>query len=145
MRHADAGVARRCAGADAKRRLTAAGTRAARTYARALRRRAPAISAILTSPLPRARATAAIVARVYGITPTVAAALAPAQARVRLVRRLRRVAHGTVLAVGHDPDLSALATWLIAGPARPLAKSASCALALRQWRAGGARLLWWWD
>lgn len=148
MRHADAGVARKSAAADANRRLTAAGTRAARQRARALKRDIAAFDAIVTSPLPRAAETAAIVARVYRDQPTILAALAPARPRAGLVRGLRQLRAGTVLAVGHEPDLGRLVSWLLAGRRRAftaLPKGGCCALSLRDWRAGGARLLWLWN
>lgn len=147
MRHADAGAARTSATADAARRLSAAGIRAARGRARALRRHVDAVDTILTSPLPRAAETAAIVARAYRVQPTVLAALAPGAARAALLQDLRRGRGGTLIVVGHEPDLSRLACWLLAGPRHAfiaLAKAGCCALSLRQWRARGAELLWLW-
>lgn len=148
MRHADAGVARKSAAADASRRLTLAGTRAARLRARALKRNIGTFAAIVTSPLPRAAETAAIVARAYREQPTILAALSPAQPHARLVRDLRQLRAGVILAVGHEPDLGRLASWLLAGRRQSfveLTKAGCCALSLRAWRAGGARLLWLWN
>lgn len=147
MRHADAGAARKSAATDAARRLTANGTRAARLRAGELKRHIPAFDAILTSPLARAAETAAIVARAYRRKPVTLSALAPAQPRAQLVHGLRQVQACAILAVGHEPDLGRLASWLLAGRQRPfmaLAKAGCCALSLRQWRAGGASLLWLW-
>lgn len=148
MRHADAGVARKSAAADANRRLTVAGIRAARLRARALKRDIGTFAAILTSALPRAAETAAIVARAYRKQPTLLAALSPTQPRARLVRDLRQLRAGVILAVGHEPDLGRLASWLLAGRQRSfvdLTKAGCCALSVRDWRAGGARLLWLWN
>ena len=148
MRHADAGPAHTSATIDAARRLSVAGSRAARLRARALRRQVRAFDAILTSPLARAAETAVIVARAYGRAPHTVAALAPAQSRARLVRDLRKFRARVLLAVGHEPDLGRLASWLLAGRQRgriQLTKAGCCALSLRHWRAGGASLLWLWD
>lgn len=148
MRHADAGLLRKSAIADAARRLTTRGTRTARLRARALKQRVLAFDAILTSPLSRAAETAAIVARAYRHEPDMLALLAPARPRARLVQHLRRLQARAILVVGHEPDLGRLASWLLAGRQRPfieLAKAGCCALSLREWRAGGATLLWLWD
>lgn len=146
LRHADAGAAR--ADADDSRRLTPAGIRAVRARARELKRRVPAFDLILTSPLPRAAQTAAIVARAYRRAPVRFAALAPAQAHARLLQRLRRLPGASILLVGHEPNLSQLAGWLTANPrdvVTSLTKAGCCALSLRDWRAGRAALLWQWD
>lgn len=147
MRHADAGVARKSA-ADANRHLTVAGIRAAHLRARALKRDIGAFDAIVTSPLPRAAETAAIVARGYRHQPIILAVLSPAQPRARLMRGLRQLRASVILIVGHEPDLGRLASWLLAGRRRSfvdLTKAGCCALSLRDWRAGGARLLWLWN
>lgn len=148
LRHADAGVARKSAAADDSRRLTSAGTRAARARARELKRRIRAFDLILTSPLPRAAQTAAIVARAYRQTPSTLAALAPSESPARLLQCLRRLPAASILLVGHEPGLSRLAGWLLASRRRSfiqLTKAGGCALSLRRWRAGSATLLWLWD
>jgi phosphohistidine phosphatase SixA len=50
-----------------------------------------------------------------------------------------------VAVVGHEPDLSGLVSWLLAGAARPLValgKGAACLLELEKPAARTATLLW---
>lgn len=71
---------------------------------------------VLTSPLKRAAETAAIVAGRCGGAPVQeCAALAPGGAPAELVGTLRQCDPPCALAVGHMPDLTDLAFYLICG------------------------------
>lgn len=130
LRHADAEAAR-ADRQDAERRLTPRGERAARGVAAAMRVLGLPVDAILTSPLLRARETAAIVADGYAIADRVEVtpALAPGAGPDGVIAALGacRAAAG-VLLVGHQPDLSEIASTLLAGTPQlvplPFAKAA---------------------
>jgi phosphohistidine phosphatase len=96
---------------DALRPLSAAG----REQARALAERLPALDAVLTSPLLRARETAARIARPAGIEPEVDERLAPG-ATADDVRASVAGRQGTIAVVGHQPDCSRIAAELTGGP-----------------------------
>ena len=107
VRHAEAAPGE----PDALRPLTGAG----RDQARALAERLPAADAILTSPLLRARETAALIGRAAGIEAEVAERLAPG-ATAEDVRASVEGREGTVVVVGHQPDCSKIAAELTGGP-----------------------------
>lgn len=132
---------------DALRPLTRAGAKRMRGAVRGLRRLLPHIDVIASSPLLRAVQTAEIVADGYGGKAVQVPQLAPGHAPSALLPWLRSQGDaGVVVLVGHEPDLGALASWLLAGGERsfvPLKKGAGCLLRL----AGGIKsrngeLLW---
>jgi phosphohistidine phosphatase len=96
---------------DELRPLSAAG----RQQSRALAERLPALDAVLTSPLLRARETAALIARPAGIEPEVDDRLAPG-ATAEDVRASVAGRDGTIAVVGHQPDCSRIAAELTGGP-----------------------------
>jgi phosphohistidine phosphatase len=99
VRHAEAANGR----PDALRPLTDAGRRAAAKLGRRLAEEAP--DAVVSSPLVRARETAAAIAGATGIEAEEDARLAPG-ATAEGVRALVAERGGTVVAVGHQPDCS---------------------------------------
>lgn len=133
---------------DAERPLTAPGTRKMRRIAKGLRRAIGAIDVIGSSPLVRAARTAAIVAREYGLSDVAEVdALAPGASVEKLAVWLRRQKETPVVAiVGHEPDLGALATWLLSGGTEsrvPLGKGGACLLEIEgRVKAGSAVLRW---
>jgi phosphohistidine phosphatase len=147
VRHAIAAEAAEYAD-DGARPLTAEGKKKMRQIARGLRGSVPAIDVIATSPLTRAVETAQIVATEYeGVTPVVVPALAPDHPPAALAQWLdtqRR--HQVVAVVGHEPGLSHLVSWLLAGSERSfieLKKGAICRLALPDTIAAGCATLVW--
>ena len=100
---------------DRTRALTVDGRRRMRKAARGLHTLLPGLSQIATSPLTRARQTAAIVAEVRDdIDVTLLAALAPGGAVHAVLAWLRtQPADATLALVGHEPDLGQLASWLL--------------------------------
>ncbi|HET7248294.1 MAG TPA: histidine phosphatase family protein [Gemmatimonadales bacterium] len=105
---------------DAGRPLTSEGKKKMKRVADALCALVPDIQQLATSPLTRAVQTAEILAAAYdGLDPVVVPVLAPAQSPVDVTRWLageRR--HETVAIVGHEPGLSRVVSWLLAGSER---------------------------
>ncbi len=115
MRHGEAGEAdsRRWPD-DRQRPLTDAGRREHARVAEALRRMGVRFDRLLSSPLARARETAEITARAYGVPASRAdrAARATTPSRPRRSRAWPRVEATALLCVGHEPTLSRLAGLL---------------------------------
>lgn len=135
-------------GDDAQRALTAAGrkkmTRGAAGLCRAVRR----LDLLGASPLLRAQQTAEIVADAFGGLDVVTVdELAPGTPPASLGRWLgRQRRHERVAVVGHEPHLSGVVSWLIAGSERAvleMKKGGACLLDLPE-DAGASRatLLW---
>jgi phosphohistidine phosphatase len=99
VRHAEAAPGE----PDELRRLTAAGRDAARALGDRLAQVQP--SAVVSSPLLRARETAELIARACKLEATTAESLAPG-ATADLLRESARGKGETVVAVGHQPDCS---------------------------------------
>ena len=102
--------------------------------------------ALLTSPLPRARATAEIAARAFKrIEPTIEPALAHGSVDGIVAALGAHPPGATVAIVGHEPTLSALLARLL-GAARgePLAfkKGGAALVDLPDGPSGAGRLIW---
>lgn len=98
---------------DAERPLTAEGRRRAAAMGVELAAASPRPSAVLTSPLRRARETGAAIAAALGVEPVVEPALAPgATATAFLAAVLAVDGHAAIVTVGHQPDCSEIATAL---------------------------------
>ena len=114
VRHA-AAVPRGTPGvADDERPLTPKGKAKFTAAAKGLARIAKRPDVLLTSPLPRARATAEIAARAFKrVEPTVEPALAQESLDVIVAALGAHGADATVAIVGHEPTLSALMARLL--------------------------------
>ena len=132
---------------DDLRPLTAEGTRDMREVARGLREVVPAIDVLATSPLVRAIETAGIVGRAYDRAHEVVEALRPEAPYEDLAGWARRYRGREVVAiVGHEPHLSGLVSWLLAGSKESfldLKKGAACLLEIEGQPAAGSALLLW--
>lgn len=120
IRHAlagDRGAFAKTGKPDDARPITAAGRRTTRESLPALRFLLPRVDIVATSALTRAAQTADIIATAYpSAERETVNALTPGGRRKELVRWLRNRAEEDVVAiVGHDPDLGALASWLLSG------------------------------
>lgn len=93
---------------DELRELTSAGIEQARTLGRGLAASSDPPVTVLTSPLVRARQTAAIVAEETRAEVRVEPLLAPG-ATLEALRRAVAAAAGPVATVGHQPDCSEIA------------------------------------
>lgn len=118
---------------DDLRPLTKQGRWKMERNARGLRRVVRAIDVLVSSPRRRALQTATIVGEAYGRTDVeTLASLAPdAPPQEMLAWLRRRGAAQTIAAVGHEPALSTLGTWLLTGLAESrivLRKGGACLL-----------------
>jgi phosphohistidine phosphatase len=102
---------------DDERPLTPKGRRRMRQIARGLRRLDLRLDRIVTSPLPRARATAEIVADEWGADDLLETAdVLRAGSDARAIRDwLRDRAEDRLMIVGHNPGLTDLITLLVLG------------------------------
>jgi phosphohistidine phosphatase len=102
---------------DSERPLTAPGRDKMRRTAAGLRRVAPQIDLLASSPYVRAMQTAELVAEAYGIDSIKRVdALVPDTPLQQLLVWLQRKASVDVVAiVGHEPHLGELVTWLMSG------------------------------
>ncbi|MGH7851921.1 MAG: phosphohistidine phosphatase SixA [Candidatus Binatia bacterium] len=107
---------------DADRPLSPKGIKSTRKIAQGMRRLGLSFDVLLTSPLPRARQTADIVAHALDAEAFVEeiSGLSPESTVEHLLFGLTRYQdRGDVLLVGHEPLLSATAAYLLGGrPAR---------------------------
>lgn len=100
-------------GRDFDRPLSENGRTRTTAVARELERRGERPRRIFASPLARAQQTAEIVAGVLGGTVETRDELSPSEASPDILREIRAAAPGSVLLVGHAPDVSILAAELI--------------------------------
>jgi phosphohistidine phosphatase len=116
IRHADAGQHKQDPAEDAERPLTAAGRAQMKNVAKGLLAWDVHFDAVVSSPLLRARQTAEELLRNWS-EPTpelrVCEEVAPGGKRRLLARFLREQGGEALAVVGHEPDLSAFAAWLI--------------------------------
>ena|SRR6185503_4719230 len=102
---------------DADRPLTPEGEARFREASRGLSRIHPPVEVVLSSPYPRARRTAEILAEEAGWPPPQAAGELEAERSSSDALRLLRSRAGisSLALVGHEPNLSELASFLLAG------------------------------
>lgn len=104
---------------DSERRLTEEGLQRVRQIALAMRRMELGIELILSSPFPRARETAEVVARALGLERRLefSCHLEIPPASTKLIAQINRTRPRpqSVLLVGHEPHLSHLASVLLTG------------------------------
>jgi len=127
--------------------LTDEGRKKMKQAARGLRHCVPDVELLATSPLTRAAQTGAIVDTVYGGLKEVEIdELAPEATPVDFLRWLRRQKADTVAAVGHEPSLSLILSWLLTGAERRIFAFRKGGAALLEFAdemgAGTATLLW---
>ena len=137
-------------GRDADRRLTAIGASKMRKVAAGLRALGATPDALWTSPLQRARQTAAILGDELAVAtqPNVRPELSPGHAPEGVIAKLTLVSQvRSVMLVGHEPNISELASLLLTGSPDgallPFKKGAVAAIELGSLppRAQG-KLLW---
>lgn len=106
-----------------------------------------AVDGLMTSPLVRARETAAILHRAGLPEPVEQSELAPGRTAARLLAVLREHRLQSMVLVGHEPDLGRLAAVCIAGPDAKVSLrfrkgGAACLYFPGSPRVGGATLEW---
>jgi phosphohistidine phosphatase len=112
VRHAEAAPGE----PDELRSLTRAGREQARSLGERLVREGVHLDAVLSSPLLRARETAAAIAKPLGLPVEVDERLAPG-ASAKLVRAAATGRGRAVAVVGHQPDCGEIVSELSGGPA----------------------------
>lgn len=122
LRHAHAGDAGGWDGPDSERPLSAKGRRQAQQLGAFLADRALTPDAIVSSPKVRALQTAQLVADALGVGVTTDERLGGPIDVDQLGALLDSVGGASVMLVGHDPDLSDLATTITGASYLPLRK-----------------------
>lgn len=132
--------------ADDDRPLTPRGRARFRLAAQGLARIIDRPDVLLTSPLPRARATAEIAARAFGrLEATIEPALAHGTVAAIVAALARQPADATVAIVGHEPRLGALLARLLQaseGERFAFKKGGAALVDLPAGPDGGGRLVW---
>lgn len=132
---------------DRQRPLTDDGRKKMKQNAKGLREIVPEIDLLATSPLTRAAQTAAVLDSVYGgLSEVEIEELSPEATPTEFLRWLRKQKAETIAAVGHEPSLSLILSWLLTGTERRLfsfRKGGACLLEFPgEVGAGTATLLW---
>lgn len=131
---------------DDDRPLTLEGSKKFRVAARGLARIARTPDVLLTSPLPRARATAEIAARAFKrIEPRIEPALAQGGVDEIVAALKGHPSDATVAIVGHEPSLSALLARLLGashGEGLAFKKGGAALVDLPDGLSGPGRLMW---
>jgi len=133
---------------DDLRPLTEKGRKKMKRAARGLKSIVPEIGLLASSPLTRAKETAEIVAAEYGVSVGAETnALEPDASFDGLVEWLRPLARERVVAVvGHEPQLSGVATWLMCGVSHArvtMRKGGACLLSFDGEAGRGAGTMHW--
>ncbi|HUF66296.1 MAG TPA: histidine phosphatase family protein, partial [Gemmatimonadaceae bacterium] len=151
VRHADAGDPAAFSGTgrpDDERPLSQRGEEQMRMAAVVLRDLLPGCGTVVSSPLRRAVQTAELLGKAYGLAaPIQTRALIPGVPLMEFVEWMTRFDETQcVAAVGHEPHLSELATWLSTGARESriqLKKGAACLITFTcAVRAGDGTLQW---
>lgn len=132
---------------DSERPLTPEGRDKMSANAHGLRVLVKSLDAILSSPYARAAETADIVADVFkGPRPEPLEALAPGGRREEVLARLCHGHARSIAIVGHEPDLSSLLAWFVAGSSTGFGELKKGGVAMLAWdttpAAGEAKLHW---
>jgi phosphohistidine phosphatase len=132
---------------DSERPLSPRGEQDVRLIGQVLARIEPEAPHIVSSPLLRARATASILGehRAAQPAPDVWDELSPGVRFKEIVSRIQGNGSGSLVMVGHQPDMAHLIAYLVADAAVEIAlpPGGMAALTLPSGvGAGGARLLW---
>lgn len=151
VRHADAGDREefgKSGEPDHLRPLSQKGREQTRSAVAGLTKLVPSADLIVTSPYTRAAQTAAIVRDAYGkIAQEESNTLEPEVAPADFEAWLKEHGdHEVVIAVGHEPHLGALATWLMTGSEESrveMKKGGACLLVFDKRAKKGAGTLRW--
>jgi phosphohistidine phosphatase len=137
-------------GDDSLRPLTGGGKAKMRAIARGMRAMRLSFDLVLSSPYRRARDTAQIVVKEFGLDDSIELSpdLEPGGDPDRLMRRLAETRPGpsSVLLVGHEPYLSSLISMLLSGGSHDsitLKKGGLCKLTLGRVTYGRCATLEW--
>jgi phosphohistidine phosphatase len=147
VRHAIAVDQEEWQGDDAQRPLTDEGRKKMKRVAQGLRRLVDDLGLLAASPLVRAQQTAQILAAAYDdVAITTVPTLAPGQSPGAVARWLQDTRRDTVTIVGHEPGLSNIVSWLVAGGDRSfleLKKGGACMVEVPREAGRGSGMLVW--
>ena len=150
LRHAiaeDQGDFARTGKDDRLRPLTDEGRKKMKQGAKGLREILPEVDLLATSPLTRAAQTGAIVDSVYGgLAEVEIEELSPEATPTDFLRWLRKQKAGTIAAVGHEPSISLILSWLLTGTERRIfsfRKGGACLVEFAGEVGGGTATLLW--
>jgi phosphohistidine phosphatase len=132
---------------DRLRPLTDEGRKKMKQGARGLKRVAPEIDLLATSPLTRAAQTGAVLDSVYGgLREEEIAELCPEASPVEFLSWLRKQTVENAAVVGHEPSISLILSWLLTGTEKRIfsfRKGGACLIEFPgEVGAGTASLLW---
>ncbi|MBI2387490.1 MAG: histidine phosphatase family protein [Elusimicrobia bacterium] len=148
LRHAPAGEREdwaRTGRPDSERPLTPDGRKRAREAAKGLARLVETADLVATSPWTRARETAEIAAKALGAPLAETNFLLPHRSPASLAGWLSGLDGERVVLVGHEPHLSRVISWLLAGSSRTfvaMKKAQAVLLETPKAAAGSAVLAW---
>jgi phosphohistidine phosphatase len=131
---------------DRLRPLTAEGRRKLRGAVRGLRAAVPGVELVASSPLVRAVQTARIVAKAYELPVVEVEELEPDQGPEGFAEWLAQRSEPIVAAVGHEPMLSLMVSFLLTGRSGSfleLKKGAACLVAFSGGVKPGGGVLQW--
>jgi len=131
---------------DSERALTTDGRKRAREAAKGLAAFVETVDLVATSPWSRARETAEIAAKAFGAPLVESNYLLPHRSPGSLAGWLSGLDGERVIVVGHEPHLSKVVSWLLAGGASRsfvgLKKAQAVMLETKKAAAGSATLIW---
>jgi phosphohistidine phosphatase len=146
VRHAIAEDTSRSGGGDAKRELTSEGKQKMKEAAKGFAKLGRKVDRIFSSPLVRARQTAEILAAESKQTVEEMRELSPAHTPKDVCARLEQLAKSkSVMLVGHEPNCSELASYLLVGPSEldiVFKKGAICFIEADKPAQGAGTLVW---
>ncbi len=132
---------------DDARLLTGSGRQTARQIGRSLKRFLPRVDLLATSPFVRAYETARHISLAYKkleVTPL--SVLCPGAVPRDVLAWLQQQSHDAIIIlVGHEPDSSIFASWLLTGDTRPVLafkKAAACLIVFDGRPAAAGQLSW---
>ena len=144
LRHAIAAPAGTSGIGDENRPLTAKGRKRFKKAAGGLAEIMSTPDVLLTSPLLRARETADIAGKAWGLKPTPEPLLAGGRPEAVLAAVSAHSKCAVVVLVGHEPDLSELLAHVTGGHSErsPFRKGGAALVELDDEAAGSGRLIW---
>lgn len=146
VRHAIAEDTAKSGGGDAERELTAEGKQKMKETAAGFAKLDRKVDRIFSSPLVRARQTAEILAAVLKQKVEEMPELSPANTAKEVCGRLEELGKSkNIMLVGHEPNCSELASYLLVGPSEldiVFKKGSICFIEADKPAAGAGTLVW---
>ncbi len=129
-------------GSDGKRALTAEGRKKMKEAASGFASLESEIGRVFSSPLVRAWQTAEIMAKELGKEVEEMRELAPGHSPKQVLNRLTQMEDASIVLVGHQPDCSTLASYLLGNLDIEFKKGAICKIQIDRMTTGSGALIW---